>query len=44
MIDFLMRLHSGEDFLSDVIVSPAEIEVELAGGFCDDIPLEFFGC
>ena len=43
MINFLMILHSGEEFLAHVAIHPANIEVKVGNRFDDQVPFEFFG-
>lgn len=38
-----MVLHSCEEFLADVSIHPANIEVEVGEGFDGQVPLELFG-
>ena len=43
VVDLLMRLHAGKEFRLDVIVSPAEIEVEVHYGVCLHVPPVLLG-
>lgn len=43
MIDLLMRLHSSEQLRFDMVVSPANVEVEASDRICLQPPLIFFG-
>ena len=43
VVDLLMRLHAGKEFRLDVIVSPAEIEVEIGEGVGLKEPFILFG-
>jgi hypothetical protein len=41
MINFLMWLHASKEIWLDMIVSPAQIEVEVGEWFCLQIPFMF---
>ncbi len=43
MVDFLVGLHAGEEFWLDVVVGPADVEVEGGGGVSLHVPLMLFG-
>lgn len=38
-----MGLHAGEEFLAQVPIDPADVEVEAADWIEDEVPLEFLG-
>jgi len=42
MINFLVWLHSSKKLLADVTIDPAEIKIQIAGWFSDEIPFKLF--
>ena len=41
MVDFLMALHPGKKFLTDMPVNPTDIEIEIVGWLNYKIPFKF---
>ncbi len=42
MINFLVWLHSSKKLLADVTIDPAEIKIQIAGWFSNEIPFKLF--
>ena len=43
MINLLMGLHAGEQFLPDMTIDPTDIKVHIGDWFNNKIPLELLG-